>query len=190
MGEYLAIEQWPGVVGGAQLQPVDTATTVRVQGAETLLTDGPSWTRRSTSAVSCSSRPTISTLRSTSPRGSRPRGWAARSRCGRWWRGNAARAGLPRRVGPRPREPRRLPRRLRSGRGRRAGGVRDRRRALAPGRAAGQSGRLADDHRPQPRDRPPAPRPDDRREDTPARRARGRGGRDGGDDAFPTSGSS
>ena len=41
VGEYLAIEQWPGVVGGAQLQPVDTATTVRVQGAETLLTDGP-----------------------------------------------------------------------------------------------------------------------------------------------------
>ena len=41
VGEYLAIEQSPGVVGGAQLQPVDTATTVRVQGAETLLTDGP-----------------------------------------------------------------------------------------------------------------------------------------------------
>ncbi len=118
----------------------------------------------------------------TSPRASRPRAWAARSRCGRWWRGNAARAGLPRRVGARPREPRRLPRRLRSRRGRRAGGVRDRRPALAPGRAAGQPGRLADDHRPQPRDRPPAPRPDDRREDTPARRARGRGGRDGGDD--------
>ena len=31
----------PGVVGGAQLQPVETATTVRVQGGETLLTDGP-----------------------------------------------------------------------------------------------------------------------------------------------------
>ena len=85
-------------------------------------------------------------------------------------------------MGARPRQPGRLPRRLRSGRGRRAGGVRDRRPALAPGRAAGQPGRLADDHRPQPRDRPPAPRPDARREDTPARRARGRGGRDGGDD--------
>ena len=31
----------PGVVGGGQLQPVETATTVRVQNGETLLTDGP-----------------------------------------------------------------------------------------------------------------------------------------------------
>ena len=41
MGEYLAISQTPGVVGGAQLQPPETATTVRVNGGETLLTDGP-----------------------------------------------------------------------------------------------------------------------------------------------------
>src|SRR6266566_3806081 len=39
--EYLAIGQAPGVVGGEQLQPVETATTVRVQNGETLLTDGP-----------------------------------------------------------------------------------------------------------------------------------------------------
>ena len=39
--EYLAIRQLPGVVGGDQLQPVETATTVRVQNGETLLTDGP-----------------------------------------------------------------------------------------------------------------------------------------------------
>ncbi len=39
--EYLAIRELPGVVGGAQLQPADTATTVRVQNGETLLTDGP-----------------------------------------------------------------------------------------------------------------------------------------------------
>ena len=39
--EYLAIGQSPGVVGGEQLQPVETATTVRVQDGETLLTDGP-----------------------------------------------------------------------------------------------------------------------------------------------------
>ena len=39
--EYLAIGQLPGVVGGGQLQPVETATTVRVQNGETLLTDGP-----------------------------------------------------------------------------------------------------------------------------------------------------
>ena len=39
--EYLAILQLPGVVGGNQLQPVETATTVRVQDDETMLTDGP-----------------------------------------------------------------------------------------------------------------------------------------------------
>lgn len=39
--EYLAIRQLPGVVGGAQLQPIETATTVRVHNGETLLTDGP-----------------------------------------------------------------------------------------------------------------------------------------------------
>src|SRR5919197_3072389 len=39
--EYLAIERSPGVIGGHQLQPVETATTVRVQDGETLLTDGP-----------------------------------------------------------------------------------------------------------------------------------------------------
>lgn len=39
--EYLAIGQSPGVVGGGQLQPVETATTMRVENGETLLTDGP-----------------------------------------------------------------------------------------------------------------------------------------------------
>jgi hypothetical protein len=41
VGEYMAIRQTPGVVGGEQLQPVETATTVRVRDGETLLTDGP-----------------------------------------------------------------------------------------------------------------------------------------------------
>jgi len=40
-GEYMAISQAPGVTGGAQLQPFDTATTVRVQDGRTLTTDGP-----------------------------------------------------------------------------------------------------------------------------------------------------
>ena len=40
-GEYFAISQAPGVYGGAQLQPVETATTVRVRDGETLTTDGP-----------------------------------------------------------------------------------------------------------------------------------------------------
>jgi hypothetical protein len=41
LGEYMAIRESPGVIGGEQLQPVETATTVRVQDGETLLTDGP-----------------------------------------------------------------------------------------------------------------------------------------------------
>ena len=39
--EYMAIAQLPEVVGGDQLQPVETATTVRVDDGEVLLTDGP-----------------------------------------------------------------------------------------------------------------------------------------------------
>ncbi len=41
MGEYIALTGEAGFAGGAQLQPVSTATTVRVQEHETLLTDGP-----------------------------------------------------------------------------------------------------------------------------------------------------
>jgi hypothetical protein len=40
-GEYFAIAGMPGVSGGAQLQPATTATTVRVDGSDTLTTDGP-----------------------------------------------------------------------------------------------------------------------------------------------------
>jgi len=39
--EYLEIGRSPEVIGGEQLQPVETATTVRVQNGEALLTDGP-----------------------------------------------------------------------------------------------------------------------------------------------------
>jgi hypothetical protein len=39
--EFMAIHRLPEVVGGEQLQPPHTATTVRVQDGETLLTDGP-----------------------------------------------------------------------------------------------------------------------------------------------------
>ena len=41
MAEYMAISDTPGIVGGAQLQPVATATTVRVDNGSTLVTDGP-----------------------------------------------------------------------------------------------------------------------------------------------------
>jgi hypothetical protein len=39
--EYMALAEDPRARGGAQLQPVETARTVRVQDGETLTTDGP-----------------------------------------------------------------------------------------------------------------------------------------------------
>jgi len=39
--EFRAIGESPGVLGGEQLQPVETVTTVRVEGGQMLLTDGP-----------------------------------------------------------------------------------------------------------------------------------------------------
>ena len=41
LGEYMAIAQSPGTLGGEQLQPAETATTVRVENGDTLTTDGP-----------------------------------------------------------------------------------------------------------------------------------------------------
>jgi hypothetical protein len=40
-GEYMALAQAPATVHSAQLQPGDTATTIRVQDGRTLTTDGP-----------------------------------------------------------------------------------------------------------------------------------------------------
>ena len=40
-GEYMALAEDSRCVGGAQLQPVQTATTVRVQDGRALTTDGP-----------------------------------------------------------------------------------------------------------------------------------------------------
>ena len=39
--EYMALSDDPRCQGGAQLQPVETATTVRVDDGQTLTTDGP-----------------------------------------------------------------------------------------------------------------------------------------------------
>jgi hypothetical protein len=39
--DYAAINQTPGVTPGLQMQGPETSTTVRVNGAETLTTDGP-----------------------------------------------------------------------------------------------------------------------------------------------------
>jgi hypothetical protein len=38
---YWALRDEPGVLGGAGLQPVETATTVRMSDGEALVTDGP-----------------------------------------------------------------------------------------------------------------------------------------------------
>jgi hypothetical protein len=40
-GEYAAIGEAPGVYGGAWLQPVESATTLRIEDAEPIATDGP-----------------------------------------------------------------------------------------------------------------------------------------------------
>jgi hypothetical protein len=39
--DYKAINETPGVTPGVQMQPPETATTVRVQDGKTLTTDGP-----------------------------------------------------------------------------------------------------------------------------------------------------
>ena len=39
--EYMALAEDPRGRGGAQLQPIETATTVRVRDGQTLTTDGP-----------------------------------------------------------------------------------------------------------------------------------------------------
>ena len=41
LGEYRAISDDPRTVSGAQLQPIETATTVRVADGEAFTTDGP-----------------------------------------------------------------------------------------------------------------------------------------------------
>jgi hypothetical protein len=41
LGEYYAISEIPAVSGGNQLQPSQTATTIRVEDGRTLTTDGP-----------------------------------------------------------------------------------------------------------------------------------------------------
>jgi hypothetical protein len=40
-GEYMALAQEQGALGGEQLQPHESATTVRVDDGRTLTTDGP-----------------------------------------------------------------------------------------------------------------------------------------------------
>ena len=39
--EYLGLNDVPGVLGGEALHPVEMSTTVRIEGGQTLLSDGP-----------------------------------------------------------------------------------------------------------------------------------------------------
>jgi hypothetical protein len=39
--EYFAIADHPNCIGGAQLQPVENATTVKINNGQPLITDGP-----------------------------------------------------------------------------------------------------------------------------------------------------
>ncbi len=170
---FQALNQTPGVTPGIGLAPPETATTVRVQDGKTLTTDGPYVeTKEALDGYLHRSRPTTSTRRSRWRRRSPRRAWAARSRSARRWSGETSpRAGLPRAVGVRARCADRLPRRLRPRRGSHAGGVRDRRRALAARRHAGEPRRLADHDRPPAGDRPHPPRARAGRQDPTARRA-------------------
>jgi len=69
LGEYMAISQAPGVTGGDQLQPPETATTVRVQDGRTLTTDGPFAETKDALGGYYQSRPTTSTPPSSWPPG-------------------------------------------------------------------------------------------------------------------------
>ena len=171
------IRKLPAVVGGASLHPVETATTVRVQDGQTLVTDGPFADTKEIFGRLLPGRG-----RRPGP-GDRDRG-ADPGRQDRRLGGDPAgrhrprvtgagtdRADLPRRVGPGAGLPDRLLRRFRPGRGGHRGGVRGRGAALAGRRDAGQSRRLAGHHGPAPGHRPAAPRPRAGREAPPARRS-------------------
>ena len=176
--DYKAINETPGVTPGVQMQPPETATTVRVEDGRTLTTDGPFVETKEALGGYLLLRGRRPRRRDRARRAD-PGGpaSAARSRSGRSWSGSDPRAGLPRRSGAAcsPRligflgdfdlaeeaaqeafaiAAERWPR----------DGVPDN-----PARLAGDDGA-------QPRHRPHPPRPHAGREDPPARRCRRRAG--------------
>jgi hypothetical protein len=40
-GEYMAVSELPNTTSGSQLQPADTARSVRVKGGKSIVSDGP-----------------------------------------------------------------------------------------------------------------------------------------------------
>ena len=177
--DYQAVSSTPGVTPGEWLSPPETATTVRVDDGRTLTTDGPFVETKEAiggyllleaddldAAIELAAR--IPAARLGGAIEVRPIVDDDRR--------DGHRAGVPRRVGPRPRCACRLPRRHRPRRGSRAGGVRDRRRALAARGRPRQPRRLVGDDGAQPRDRQDQARPHAGGEGAPARRAAARGG--------------
>ena len=171
---YGELNATPGFTpGDAQMQHPETATTVQVEGREDADDRRP--VRRDQGG-----HRRVRLLRGRRPRRRDRAGREDPGReHGRRRRGAPAggavadpRAGLPRRVGTRPRCAHRLPRRLRPRRGSRAGGVRHRGRALAARRRSRQPRRLAHDDGAQPGHQPHQPRPDAGREDPAAGGAR------------------
>jgi hypothetical protein len=81
--DYQEINQTPGVTPGLWLDDPEMATTVRVENGQTLTTDGPFVAVKEALGATSSTRPTTSTQRSRSPRGSRRPALAARSKSAR-----------------------------------------------------------------------------------------------------------
>ena len=81
--EFEAIRQSPGVLDGNQLQAASTAATVRVEGGQTQVTEGPPSRREPSSTATTSTTHQTSTRRSRSRHESPPPGSAAPSRCAR-----------------------------------------------------------------------------------------------------------
>ena len=132
MGEYMAISQARSVTGAPSCSRPRPRRRCASQDGRTLTTDGPfAETKEALGGYYLFEADDLDAAIELAARVPAARmGGAVEVRP---LRGalSAARAGLPRRVGPRARHADRLPRRLRPRRGGRPGGVRDRRRALA-----------------------------------------------------------
>ena len=171
------------IVAGDALQPISTATTVRVRNGETLVTDGPFAETKeqlggyylieakdADEALEIAARIPVGTLRVDRGAAGGRLGGVSADPVAEAFREEFGRAV----VDPDPRA-----RRLRPRRGRRPGGLRGRGGALAARRRPGEPGRVDRHDRAQPRDRPDSPRADAGDEAgraRAARRARARGG--------------
>jgi hypothetical protein len=93
--EYSALVDDERCVAGAQLQPAETATSVRVVGGKTLMTDGPFADTKEVLGGFCLVEAADLDEASSWRRASRPPGSAARWRSGRWCGADRAGGGLP-----------------------------------------------------------------------------------------------